>query len=162
MVAVRWSTRTGAFRPSQGKQQQQQQLLSLQKKSEDGEQSDPQSTFLETAWSRRPTALSSAGCRAVDVSASGAKVVNIRKIKKEAHVMKDGLLIVQADGNGLQYGEDIEKVIKSMKAVEGKGQAWPWAMVSIIKRHREDSKYEELQNRTNRKIHEELSLLMLE
>ncbi|XP_050707839.1 uncharacterized protein LOC126993057 [Eriocheir sinensis] len=97
-------------------------------------------------------------------SMSGAQIPNIRKkVQEEAAGMKDGLLIIQGGGNGLQYvGQEdtIKEVIDSVKAAEGRGMKV--AVVGIMRRPKAGPDYEKMRRTTNRKIQEEVMKLKME
>ncbi|XP_050692800.1 uncharacterized protein LOC126983763 [Eriocheir sinensis] len=97
-------------------------------------------------------------------SMSGAQITNIRKkVQEEAAGMKDGLLILQGGGNGLQYvGQEdtIKEVSDSVKAAEGRGMKV--AVVGIMRRPKAGPDYEKMRRTTNRKIQEELMKLKME
>ena len=104
--------------------------------------------------------MEGSGC----TSMSGAQIGNIRKkVEEEAAGLKDGLLIIQGGGNGLQYvgqEETVREVVSSVKAAAGRGNKV--AVVGILRRPREDRHYEELRRSTNKAIQEELLAMKME
>lgn len=104
--------------------------------------------------------MEGSGC----ASLRGAHIPQIkRKVIEEADQMRDGMLILQGGGNGLEHtGEEktVKEVLEAVKAVEGKGMSV--AVVGVLRRPREGRQYEWLRMRTNRKIQEELLKLKME
>ena len=97
-------------------------------------------------------------------SMSGARIEEVKKrVQEEAGDMKDGLLVIQGGGNGLEYvGKDdtVKEMLDAVRAVEGKNISV--AVVGVLKRPREDPQYEWLRRSTNRKLQEELMKLKIE
>ena len=104
--------------------------------------------------------MKDSGC----TSMSGARIGQVRKrVQEEASGMKDGLLVIQGGGNGLEcIGKDdtIKETLEAVKAVRGKNMSV--AVIGVLRRPREDPQYEWLRRATNRKLQEELVKLKME
>ena len=104
--------------------------------------------------------MQGSGC----TSMRGARIPQIkRKVREEADSMKDGMLIIQGGGNGLEdVGEEetVKEVLEAVKAVEGKDMSV--AVVGVLRRPCEGRQYDWMRKRTNRKLQEELMKLKME
>ena len=82
---------------------------------------------------------------------------------EESASMRDGMLVIQGGGNGLEYARPentVKDVIDAVKAVEGRNMSV--AVVGVMRRPREGHQYEWIRKTTNRKLQEELIKLKIE
>ncbi|MPC73048.1 hypothetical protein E2C01_067365 [Portunus trituberculatus] len=87
----------------------------------------------------------------------GARIQEIKKAHK-TQTVENGLLVIQGGGNDLErVGEEetVKEVVEAVKAAEAKMCV---AVVGVMRRPREEERYERLRRRTNAKIQEVLKL----
>ena len=146
---------TESVHPQSGpRQQQQQQQTTVRMRRKKAPIRIIGDSMVKMMHSQVKCRMQGSGC----TSLRGAKITDIRKkVEEEADSLKDGMLIIQGGGNGLEFvGEDetVRNVVDAVKSVEGKGMSV--AVVGVMQRPREGPFYERLRRTTNRRIQEEL------
>ena len=94
----------------------------------------------------------------------GARIQEVKqKVEERVSSLQDGLLVIQGGGNGLVnvgQEETVKTVVEAVKAAEGKKMKV--AVVGVIRRPREDRRYEWVRLATNARIQEEMLKLKME